>query len=422
MDPPDRLLTAAELRDRARRLIDVGTTLLSELDLESVLRSVVEAARELTGAEYAALGVLDRSGEELERFIYLGIDDETKRAIGNLPRGRGVLGELIRQPEPLRLADVNQHPHAYGFPPGHPPMNSFLGVPIRIRDEVYGNLYMTEKRGAAEFDDADEQAARTLATWAGIAIENARLYTRLSEREAEVEQALRRAETSVDIARAVGGETNVERVLDLIVKRARALVEAKTLLVLLRKGGRLVVAAQAGQVGAGGRAADDPDRRRGLPRRRCRSGSPSTSSAARRPRRRGCASGSAPRRRWSCRCSSAAAPSAPWSPSIAKPAAANSTRRTCASCRPSRPAPRPRWRPPRRSSPTACSSRSRSASASASAGRASCTTRPCRAWPRSASRWRRRCRATPPTGPRRSPPRRCRRSIASRARSTSSAA
>ncbi len=249
MDAPDRS-TGVAGQDRPQRLIDIGSALLSELDLESVLRSVVGAARELTGAEYAALGVLDRSGQELERFIYLGIDDETKRAIGNLPRGRGVLGELIHQPTPLRLSDVNQHPHAYGFPPGHPPMNSFLGVPIRIREEVYGNLYMTEKRGAAEFDDADEQAARTLATWAGIAIENAGLYTRLSEREAEVEQALRRAETSVDIARAVGGETNVERVLDLIVKRARALVEAKTLLVLLRKSDRLVVAAQAGQGGA----------------------------------------------------------------------------------------------------------------------------------------------------------------------------
>ena len=248
MNPPDRAPGGAK-EDRSRRLIDVGTTLLSELDLESVLRSVVEAARELTGARYAALGVLDRSGEELERFIYLGIDDETKRAIGILPRGRGVLGELIRHPAPLRVADVNQHPHAYGFPPGHPQMTSFLGVPIRIRDEVYGNLYMTEKIDADEFDDADEGAARTLATWAGIAIENAGLYTRLSEREAEVEQALRQAETSVDIARAVGGETNVERVLDLIVKRARALVEAKTLLVLLRRGGRLVLAAQAGQAG-----------------------------------------------------------------------------------------------------------------------------------------------------------------------------
>jgi len=246
MNPPNRSDGAEE---RAARLIDVGTTLLADLDLESVLRSVVEAARELTGAEYAALGVLDRDHKELERFIYLGIDDETKRSIGNLPRGLGVLGELIREPSPLRLRDVDQHPHAYGFPPGHPPMHSFLGVPIRIRDEVYGNLYMTEKRGAEEFDEADEDAARTLATWAGIAIENARLYTALSEREAVIERALRQAETSVDIARAVGGETDVARVLDLIVKRARALVEAKALLVLLRQGGRLVVAGQAGEVG-----------------------------------------------------------------------------------------------------------------------------------------------------------------------------
>ncbi len=247
MNPPNH--SEGDGEDRSGQLIDVGTALLSELDLESVLRSVVEAARKLTGAEYAALGVLDRDREELERFIYLGIDDETKRMIGNLPRGRGVLGELIREPTPLRLRDVNQHPHAYGFPPGHPPMHSFLGVPITIRGEAYGNLYMTEKRGAAEFDEDDEQSARTLAIWAGIAIENARLYTALSEREAEVEQALRHAETSVDITRAVGGETDVKRVLDLIVKRARALVEAKTLLVLLRKGGSLTVVAQAGVVG-----------------------------------------------------------------------------------------------------------------------------------------------------------------------------
>lgn len=249
MNSPNRSAGSAG-DDRSQRLIDVGASLLSELDLESVLRSVVEAARELTGAEYAALGVLDRDGKELERFIYLGIDDETRRDIGNLPRGRGLLGELIREPKPLRLPDVNRHPHAYGFPPGHPPMHSFLGVPITIRGEVYGNLYMTEKQGAEEFDDSDEGAALTLATWAGIAIENARLYTALSERETQVEQALRQAETSVDIARTVGGETDVDRVLDLIVKRARALVEAKSLLVLLREGDRLAVAAQAGQAGA----------------------------------------------------------------------------------------------------------------------------------------------------------------------------
>jgi len=233
---------------RFRRLIDVGNEVLSELDLEAVLSSVVEAARELTGARYAALGVLDRDRRELERFINLGIDEEARRQIGNLPRGRGVLGELIREPAPLRLRDVNAHPHAYGFPPGHPPMHSFLGVPITVRGETYGNLYMTEKRGAEEFDAVDEEAAMTLAGWAGIAIENARLYTSLSEREAEVEQALRRAETSVDIAHTVGGETDVERVLDLIVKRARALVDARALLVLLRREDRLFVAACAGRI------------------------------------------------------------------------------------------------------------------------------------------------------------------------------
>ena len=122
--------------ERFRRLIEVGIGLFSELDLEVVLRAVVEAARDLTDAEYAALGVLDPARTELERFIYLGIDEETRREIGNLPRGRGVLGELIREPAPLRLRDVNQHPHAYGFPPGHPPMHTFLGVPVAVRGEA----------------------------------------------------------------------------------------------------------------------------------------------------------------------------------------------------------------------------------------------------------------------------------------------
>ncbi|MFN8217360.1 MAG: GAF domain-containing sensor histidine kinase [Solirubrobacterales bacterium] len=234
---------------RHRRLLDVGATIVSELDLELVLRAVVEAACELTGARYGALGVLDGEREELERFIHHGIDEETRREIGNLPRGRGVLGELIRNPEPLRLRDVGSHPHSYGFPPGHPPMRSFLGVPIEIRGQAFGNLYLTEKQGAEEFDDADQEAATTLALWAGIAIENARLYTSLSEREAQVERALRQAETSVDIARTVGGEIEVGRVLDLIVKRGRALVEARQLIVLLQRGAGLVVAAHAGEGG-----------------------------------------------------------------------------------------------------------------------------------------------------------------------------
>jgi signal transduction histidine kinase len=244
---PDQPIENIE-EDRFRRLISVGSNVLSELDLEAVLKSVVDAARELTGARYAALGVLDRERRELERFINVGIDEQTQRQIGNLPRGRGVLGELIREPVALRLRDVNSHPHAYGFPPGHPPMHSFLGVPIAVRGETYGNLYMTEKQGAEEFDRNDEEAAVTLASWAGIAIENARLYTSLSEREEQIERALRRAETSVDIARTVGGETDVERVLDLIVKRARALVDARALLVLLRREDYLFVAAHAGTI------------------------------------------------------------------------------------------------------------------------------------------------------------------------------
>lgn len=234
---------------RFRRLLAVGSAIVSELDLETVLRSVVEAARDLADAEYAALGVLDREGNELERFIYLGIDDETRQRIGPLPRGRGVLGELIRNPEPLRVRDVEEHPHAYGFPSGHPPMHSFLGVPILIRGSVYGNLYMTEKRSGGEFEQADEEAAITLAAWAGIAIDNARLYTALREREELAAKALRRAETSAEISRVVGGETDVSRVLELIVKRARALVDAKTLLVLMRRGDRLQVLARAGEAG-----------------------------------------------------------------------------------------------------------------------------------------------------------------------------
>ena len=161
---------------RLQRLIDVGRVLVSELDLEVVLKRVLEVARELTGARYAALGILDERRKALERFLTLGIDDETRAVIGDLPRGRGVLGILISDPKPLRLDKVGEHPRSYGFPPGHPPMGSFLGVPILIRGEAYGNLYLTEKEGG-EFSEADEQSAVILADWAAIAIDNARLYT-----------------------------------------------------------------------------------------------------------------------------------------------------------------------------------------------------------------------------------------------------
>ena len=235
---------------RLRRLIDVGRSLVAQLDPEIVLREVVDVARELTGARYAALGILDENRRELERFIYTGIDEETRARIGDLPRGRGVLGELIRNPAPLRLREVGAHPRSYGFPPGHPPMHSFLGVPILIRGEIYGNLYLTEKEGG-EFDRADEEAVTILAEWAAVAIFNVRLYAQSEEERGALERAVHGLEATTEIARAVGGETDPGRVLETIAKRARALVGARSLLVALRgDGARCEVAAAAGECGA----------------------------------------------------------------------------------------------------------------------------------------------------------------------------
>ena len=136
----------------------VGRDLVSNLELEAVLNRLIEVGREVTGARYAALGILDEDRRKLERFITIGIDEETRVAIGDLPRGHGVLGELIRNPKPLRLEDVGDHPRSYGFPAKHPPMKSFLGVPVMIRGEAFGNLYLTEK-DTGPFDEADEAAA-----------------------------------------------------------------------------------------------------------------------------------------------------------------------------------------------------------------------------------------------------------------------
>jgi GAF domain-containing protein len=231
--------------DGMRRLVDVGRALLAELDPEAVLERVLTTAAEVTGARYAAVGVLDESRRELERFITHGLDDDTRRAIGGLPRGLGVLGVLIEQPRPLRLAAVGDHPRSYGFPTGHPPMSTFLGVPIVIRGQAWGNLYLTDKEGG-EFDEADEEAAVILADWAAIAIENARLYQRSEQRRVELEKALRGLEAARDVAIAIGQEGRLDRVLELIVKRGRALVDARSVIILLRDGDELVVAAHAG--------------------------------------------------------------------------------------------------------------------------------------------------------------------------------
>src|SRR5215207_3641597 len=163
-------------RRRLERLLELGRSLVEDLDLELVLKRVLDAARELTGARYAALGILDERREQLERFLTAGIDETTRQAIGDLPRGRGVLGVLIHDPRPLRLAAVGDHPESFGFPIGHPPMKSFLGVPIRVGDEAFGNLYLTDKHGGDEFDDADERTLVALADWAAIAIGNARRH------------------------------------------------------------------------------------------------------------------------------------------------------------------------------------------------------------------------------------------------------
>jgi signal transduction histidine kinase len=234
--------------ERLTRLIEVGRSLMSELNLETLLQRMLEVARELTGARYAAIGILDERREALENFLTLGIGDAERRTIGELPRGRGVLGELISHPHPLRLADVELHPRSYGFPIGHPEMHTFLGVPILVRGAAWGNIYLTEKEGGEEFTEADEAALVILADWVAIAIENARLYTDVRGRRDELERAVRSLEATSEVTRAVGGELDLDRILELIVKRGRALMEARAMLIALRDGDELRVVAAAGQV------------------------------------------------------------------------------------------------------------------------------------------------------------------------------
>src|SRR4051812_13687080 len=253
-----------------------------------MLERLLEVAAEMTEAQYVALGVLDPSKTNLERFVTRGIDPEQHRVIGDLPRGRGVLGVLITDPQPIRLSNVGSHPESYGFPPGHPVMRTFLGVPVRIRGEVYGNLYLTEKPGGRDFSDEDEASIVILADWAAIAIDNARLYQAADERRMDLEHAVRGLEVTTAIARAVGGETDIDRVLELIVKRARALVHARGLVIMLTEGDELVVASTAGEIDASMRGNRMPAEgtvasdvlRSGLPERVSTIASQRTSSAA----------------------------------------------------------------------------------------------------------------------------------------------
>jgi len=162
-------------------LVDAILAIASDLSLPAMLRQIVESAVTLVGADYGALGVLDEPGSGLAEFVHVGLPAGQVDEIGHLPAGLGILGVLIVEPKPLRLSDLRTHPDSYGFPPGHPPMGSFLGVPIRVRSQVWGNLYLTNKRGAAEFSERDEALLVALAGGAAIAIENARLHVRVRD-------------------------------------------------------------------------------------------------------------------------------------------------------------------------------------------------------------------------------------------------
>jgi signal transduction histidine kinase len=237
--------------DQATRgVLTVARTVLERLDTDQVLDRVLDAARELTGARYAALGVLDESRDSLARFLTRGIDEDDRRVIGTLPTGRGVLGELIRNPKPLRMADVGSHPYSYGFPVGHPPMGSFLGVPILTRGEPYGNLYLTEKQGAEQFTEDDEEAAILLADFAGVAIDHARRFMSSESERGKLQQTVDALDATIQIARAIGGETDLESILSLVAKRGRALVSARALVIELLDGDELTMAATAGDVPA----------------------------------------------------------------------------------------------------------------------------------------------------------------------------
>jgi signal transduction histidine kinase len=229
-------------------VLEVACGVLSELDLDVVLERMLEAARELTGAQYAAMGVLDRSRSELERFITAGVDELTRQRIGGHPRGRGVLGELIADPSPLRMADVGTHPHSYGLPAGHPPMKTFLGVPVRVGGQVFGNLYLTEKSHGEEFTAEDEQALVRFAEFAGVAIDHARRYSGVDTQRAQLKRTVQALDATVQIARAIGGETDVKKILELVAKRGRALVSARGLVIEHERGGEMVVAAGAGEL------------------------------------------------------------------------------------------------------------------------------------------------------------------------------
>ena len=220
-------------RERLRALLDAVVAIGADLDLRSTLQRIVEAACRLAGARYGALGVIGDDRMLIE-FITLGVDPQTHAAIGDLPRGHGVLGLLIDEPRPIRLDDITRHPRAYGFPPNHPPMHSFLGVPVRIRDQVFGNLYLAEKEGGGQFGQDDEDMVVALAVAAGAAIDNARLFAQARRRQ-------RWLAAAAEITGVLLGDVLRTEALELVATRAREVAEADLAMILLRDGDELVV-------------------------------------------------------------------------------------------------------------------------------------------------------------------------------------
>ncbi|MER7246903.1 GAF domain-containing protein [Kribbella sp. NPDC000426] len=236
-----------EYQERLRALLDAVVGIGADLDLNSTLDRIVSAACELAGARYGALGVVGPDGKRLVRFITHGVTDDEIAAIGPYPEGHGILGLLIEHPEPIRMHDLAEHPRSYGFPTNHPPMKSFLGVPIRTREHAYGNLYLTEKTGGADFTEDDERTVTALATAAGVVIDNARLY-------ADTEQRRRWHEVNAEINQLMLGEFDPDQALQLIAQRAREISGAQVSGVLVAdqdEGGELVVRAVDGPAVAG---------------------------------------------------------------------------------------------------------------------------------------------------------------------------
>ncbi|MEV4111522.1 GAF domain-containing protein [Nonomuraea sp. NPDC049695] len=220
-----RLTAVLATRDRVHALLEAVVSVGSDLDLETVLRRIVETATKLVDAGYGALGVVGLESTLLQ-FIPVGLSEEEIARIEHWPHGLGLLGLLIKDARPLRLRRISDHPESYGFPPGHPPMGSFLGVPVRVRDEVFGNLYLTEKRGGGDFDEEDEAIVIALATAAGVAVENARLYEESRRRETWLQ-----ASSEITTSLLSGAEPG--QVLTAVAARARQMSDADLVQVLL---------------------------------------------------------------------------------------------------------------------------------------------------------------------------------------------